>query len=158
LRLDPLRPEDADEMVGLLVDERLYEFIGGRLTTLDDVRTRYEQLAAGSDKPNEVWLNWIARRRSDSGPVGTMQASLRSHEDGWTAHIAWLIGVPWQNQGFASEAAAGLVEWLRSRGVDDIRANIHPEHAASAAVAARAGLQPTDDEVDGERVWRAGTE
>jgi RimJ/RimL family protein N-acetyltransferase len=142
-------------MVAVLVDERLYGFIGGPLTSSDEVRDRYERLAGGSGKPDEVWLNWIARRRSDSRPVGTMQATLRSVEDGWTADIAWLIGVPWQNQGLASEAAVALVGWLRSRGVEDIRANIHPEHAASAAVAARAGLEPTDDEVDGERVWRS---
>jgi RimJ/RimL family protein N-acetyltransferase len=84
-----------------------------------------------------------------------MQATVRNAEGGWTAHIAWLIGVPWQNQGLASEAAVALVEWLRARGVEDIRANIHPDHAASEAVAARAGLEPTDDEVDGERVWRS---
>jgi RimJ/RimL family protein N-acetyltransferase len=142
-------------MVDVLVDERLYGFIGGPLTSSDEVRARYELLAAGSGKPDEVWLNWIARRRSDSRPVGTMQATVRNAAGGWTAHIAWLIGVPWQNQGLASEAAVALVEWLRARGVEDIRANVHPEHAASEAVAARAGLEPTDDEVDGERVWRS---
>jgi RimJ/RimL family protein N-acetyltransferase len=142
-------------MAAVLVDERLYGFIGGPLKTPDEVRARYELLAAGSGKPDEVWLNWIARRRSDSRPVGTMQATVRNAEGGWTAHIAWLIGVPWQNQGLASEAAVALVEWLRARGVEDIRANVHPEHTASEAVAARAGLEPTDDEVDGERVWRS---
>jgi RimJ/RimL family protein N-acetyltransferase len=82
-----------------------------------------------------------------------MQATVKNAAGGWTAHIAWLIGVPWQNRGLASEAAVALVEWLRARGVEDIRANIHPHHAASEAVAARAGLEPTDDELDGERVW-----
>jgi RimJ/RimL family protein N-acetyltransferase len=142
-------------MVEVLVDERLYTFIGGPLESLDEVRARYERLAAGSGKPDEVWLNWIVRRRFDSQPVGTMQATLRNGAHGWTADIAWLIGVPWQNQGLASEAAVALVEWLRSHGVEDIRANINPEHAASEAVAAHAGLEPTDDEVDGEQVWRS---
>jgi RimJ/RimL family protein N-acetyltransferase len=144
-------------MATLLVDERLYTFIGGPLESLDEVRARFERLAAGSRKPGEVWLNWIARLRSDSQAVGTMQATLRNGAAGWTADIAWLIGVPWQNQGLASEAAVALVEWLRAHGVEDIRANIHPEHAASEAVAARAGLEPTDDEVDGERVWRSNS-
>jgi RimJ/RimL family protein N-acetyltransferase len=142
-------------MAPVLVDERLYTFIGGPLESLDEVRARYKRLAAGSVKPDEVWLNWTARRRSDSQLVGAMQATLRRGQVGWRADIAWLIGVPWQNQGLASEAAAALVEWLRSRGVEDIRANIRPEHAASEAVAVRAGLEPTEDEVDGERVWRS---
>jgi RimJ/RimL family protein N-acetyltransferase len=142
-------------MATLLVDERLYTFIGGPLESLDEVRARFERLAAGSRKPEEVWLNWIARCRSDSTAVGTMQATIRKRAEGWRAEIAWLIGVPWQKQGLASEAAVALVGWLRSRGVEDIRANIHPEHAASEGVASRAGLEPTDDEVDGERLWRA---
>jgi RimJ/RimL family protein N-acetyltransferase len=144
-------------MVEVLVDERLYGFIGGPLTSRDEVRARYERLAGGSGKPDEVWLNWTARRRSDSQPVGTLQATIRSAAEGWTADIAWLIGVPWQNKGLASEAAVALVEWLRGRGIEDIRANIAREHAASATVAARAGLEPTGDEVDGERVWRAAS-
>jgi RimJ/RimL family protein N-acetyltransferase len=155
LSLEPLRADDAECMVDVVVDERLYTFIGARLKSLDEVRASYKRLAAGSGKPDEVWLNWIARRRSDSKPVGTMQATLRNSAAGWTADIAWLIGVPWQNQGLASEAAVALVECLRARGVEGIRANIHPEHAASETVATRAGLEPTDDEVDGERVWRA---
>jgi hypothetical protein len=35
-----------------------------------------------------------------------------------------------------------------------VTASIHPGHHASAAVAMRAGLVPTSDEVDGERIWR----
>jgi len=47
-----------------------------------------------------------------------------------------------------------LVGWLAGHDVDEILAHIHPDHLASAQVAIRAGLQPTDDQVDGERVWR----
>jgi hypothetical protein len=32
---------------------------------------------------------------------------------------------------------------------------IHPDHQASAMVAARAGLQATKDRREGEQVWRA---
>jgi RimJ/RimL family protein N-acetyltransferase len=47
-----------------------------------------------------------------------------------------------------------MVAWLLAEGVGTITAAIHPDHDASAAVAARAGLVPTADVVDGERVWR----
>jgi RimJ/RimL family protein N-acetyltransferase len=150
----PLRPEDADEMAGLLGDERLHEFIGGQPATLAELRERFARLAAGSSRPEEAWLNWIVRRRSDSQPVGTVQATLTTHNGRPSAHVAWVIGLEWQNQGFASEAAQALVGWLREQGVEEIVAHIHPDHRASARVAARAGLQPTDDEVEGEQVWR----
>jgi RimJ/RimL family protein N-acetyltransferase len=154
LLLSPLRAEDASELVDVLADERLHEFIGGRPDTLEELQGRYARLAAGSPRPNEVWLNWIARRRSDSQAIGTVQASLTDQDGRWTAHVAWVVGVPWQRQGFASEAARALVEWLRDQGAHEIVANIHPRHRASAVVAAHAGLRPTDDDVDGEQVWR----
>jgi RimJ/RimL family protein N-acetyltransferase len=160
LRLTPLRVEDADEMAAVLDDERLHEFIGGRPATPRELRERYAQLVAGSSNPAEMWLNWIVRRRADGRAVGTVQATLTSRDTGRIAHVAWVVGVEWQGRGFASEAAQALVEWLQAHGADEILANIHPSHRASAAVAARAGLGPTDEEVDGEQVWRtsAGTE
>lgn len=155
LRLTPLQVEDADELVAVLGNELLHEFIGGRPATLSELRERYARLVAGSPDPNEVWHNWVVRRDTDSQALGTVQATLRIRDGRATALVAWVIGVEWQNQGFGSEAARALVDRLRQEGVDDIVAHVHPDHRASAAVAARAGLQPTDELVDGERVWRA---
>jgi RimJ/RimL family protein N-acetyltransferase len=75
-------------------------------------------------------------------------------DEGRRAEIAWVVGVSWQRQGFAAEAVRALLAWLDARGVTAIQAHIHPGHAASAAVARRAGLVPTghtDD--DGEQLW-----
>ncbi len=71
-----------------------------------------------------------------------------------SAGVAWVIGVPWQGHGYAAEAAAGLVGWLLGQGATVVTACIHPDHHASAAVAAQAGLSVTDNMIDGERVWR----
>jgi RimJ/RimL family protein N-acetyltransferase len=62
--------------------------------------------------------------------------------------------VPWQRRGYATEAARALVAGLVEAGVGEIVAHVHPDHLASAGVAAAAGLVATDEEVDGERVWR----
>jgi RimJ/RimL family protein N-acetyltransferase len=155
LSLTSLRPDDAEEMVIVLADERLHEFIGGHPASLDELRGRYQRLAAGSGRPDETWLNWIVRRDSDSQAVGMVQATINREGDRRTAHVAWVIGVPWQNLGFASEAARALVGWLRRHDVDEVSAHIHSDHRASAIVASRAGLEPTEEEVDGERVWRS---
>ncbi len=152
LSLMPLRPADAAEMHALLDDERLHEFTGGRPATSTELHDRYVRLAVGSSTPDEQWLNWIVRRRSDAQPVGTMQATLT--DGGRVADVAWVIGVESQNQGYASEAARALVDWLVQRGAREIVAHIHPDHLASVTVAARVGLQSTDEEVDGETVWR----
>jgi RimJ/RimL family protein N-acetyltransferase len=154
LVLTPLLPDDADEMVGVLGDPALHRYIGGQPASLAELRERYRLLAAGSPYPGEVWRNWIVRVRADRSPVGTVQATVVHERDGRTAAIAWVIGVPWQGRGFAAEAARALVGWLRAGGVRTITANIHPDHHASAGVAARAGLTVTDEIIDGEQVWR----
>jgi RimJ/RimL family protein N-acetyltransferase len=150
LSLTPLRVEDAAAMAPVLGDERLHEFIGGRPPTAAELRERYEALAAGSPESAVTWLNWIVRLRADETPIGTVQATL---SDG-NAAIAWVIGTEWQNQGFASEAARALVDWLLEHRARTIEAHVHPDHFASARVAARAGLALTDEVVDGEQVWR----
>src|SRR5690349_14576047 len=141
-------------MVDVLGDESLHEFIGGAPATLADLRDRYVRMVAGPGRPDEAWCNWIVRTRTDDHPVGTVQATLtRADDERWAAEIAWIIGVVWQGRGFASEAARALVRSLQGHGVQDVRANIHPDHAASAAVARAAGLHPTERTVDGEVVW-----
>ena len=54
----------------------------------------------------------------------------------------------------AATAVAAALAVLVVAGVGEIVAHVHPDHVASARVAAGAGLVATDDEVDGERVWR----
>ena len=73
LLLTPLRPEDAEPMAGVLADERLHEFIGGRPAGDAELRSRYRRLAAGSPDPGEAWLNWIVRLSATREPVGTVQ-------------------------------------------------------------------------------------
>jgi RimJ/RimL family protein N-acetyltransferase len=140
-------------MVSVLGDQRLYAFIGGQPPTLDELRDRYGRLVVGrSADGTQEWHNWILRLRSHREAVGTVQATIV--DEGRCAEIAWVIGVPWQGNGLASEATQALVAWLEERGVKTITAHVHPEHHASAAVASRAGLSPTDEFEDGERVWR----
>ena len=140
-------------MVGVLGDPRLYAFTGGEPPDLDALRETYRQLIAGPADPTVAWHNWIVRLLPAGAAIGTVQATLCEGER--RAVVAWLIGVPWQGHGYATEAAGSMVAWLVSAGVDTIEANVHPDHAASAAVASRLGLWLTDEVVDGERTWRS---
>ncbi|MEV4160273.1 GNAT family N-acetyltransferase [Nonomuraea dietziae] len=154
ISLTPLTVADADEMVDVLSGERLYTFTGGSAPTLEGLRARYTRQVAGrSPDGMEEWRNWIVRRGHDGQAVGYVQATIT--EQGRRAEIAWVIGLAWQRRGYASQAATALVAWLFDRGVEQVVAHIHPDHAASAAVAAKAGLSPTDQFDDGERLWRA---
>jgi RimJ/RimL family protein N-acetyltransferase len=149
LELTPLAVADAGAMATVLADERLYEYTGGEPATAAELRGRYARQVAGSGRPDEVWLNWIIRVGGE--PVGYVQAT--AEPIAGTAWVAWVIGTPWQGNGYATEAAASVVGWLRDRGLAATAA-IAPGHLASERVAAAAGLTPTDELLDGERVWR----
>ncbi len=140
-------------MVGVLADARLYALTGGRPPSRDELRARYERQSSGhSAEGAEEWHSWIVRRRPEGEAIGFVQATIV--DAGESADIAWLIGVPWQGRGFAAEAARALVDWLEGGGISVITAHVHPDNHASAAVAARGGLEPTDRIEDGEQVWQ----
>ncbi|MFI0937910.1 GNAT family N-acetyltransferase [Streptomyces sp. NPDC021020] len=151
LTLLPLAPHHAEEMAGVLADPRLHEFIGGKPLGADRLRMRYERLAAGSGDAGAVWCNWVVRLDSAGRLTGTVQATITGEQ----AEVAWVVGAAWQGRGIAKEAACGLVEWLHGKGVTTVVAHVHPDHAASAAVAAAVGLVATGEWQDGEVRWRS---
>ncbi|RPK93632.1 MULTISPECIES: GNAT family N-acetyltransferase [Streptomyces] len=153
-RLDalPLDPAYAEEMAAVLADPALYVFTGGGPPDPAALRSRYERQCTGSPDPGELWWNWVLRIRADGSLAGYVQATVR----GPRAEIAWVVGTPWQGRGYASEAAKGLAAHLvAAGGVRELVAHVHPDHAASEAVAAAAGLRPTGEWEDGERRWAA---
>jgi RimJ/RimL family protein N-acetyltransferase len=153
LVLLPLRVEHADEMATVLADPELHAFIGGEPLAPGALRSRYERLVAGSPEPGEFWGNWVIQLRDSGALAGTVQATVSSG-DLLVAEVAWVVGTAWQGQGMATEAARALVDWLGCQGVRVVIAHVHPDHQASAAVAAAAGLSPTDEQQDGETRWR----
>jgi RimJ/RimL family protein N-acetyltransferase len=152
LDLQPLRVEHAAEMTSALADPGLHAFIGGAPLSLAENRARFERMLAGSPDPAVSWCNWVIELRDAGCLTGTVQATISA--DGPTAEVAWVVGTPWQGRGIASEAGRALVAWLGRQSVATVVAHIHPEHAASAAVAAAAGLHPTSQWHDGEVRWQ----
>ncbi|MFA1538829.1 GNAT family N-acetyltransferase [Actinomadura monticuli] len=173
LVLEPLAVHHADEMAPVLDDPRLHRFIGGEPLTRDELRARYAHLVAGpAPFHQEWWLNWIVRRARDGQAVGYVQATVTPAASGFTvappsagstvtqgpprhiASVAWVIGMPYQGFGFATEAARALLDWLLAQGIDGVVATIHPGNRASAAVASKIGLRATGETSGDEVVWR----
>ena len=154
LILEPLTVAAADEMVGVLGDPSLHRFTGGSPEDLVALRRRYERQVKGrSGDGSERWLNWIVRRADTRDAVGYVQATVKPAS--YVAGVAWVIGVPFQGRGYASEAASALVDWLRVEGIGTVTAHIHPDNRPSEAVARRAGFEPTSLVEHGELVWEA---
>lgn len=150
MRLEPLRAEDAAEMVGVLSAPELYEFIGGEPPSLEVLTSQYRVQAGGwSPDRSEEWLNWVVR--VDGAAVGYVQASVTG---GTRAAVAWVIGRPWQGRGYATAATLAMLDLLTARGVTEFEAYVAPGHTASETVAAKAGLHPTGErDDDGEQRW-----
>ena len=139
LRLVPLTRADASDLFPVLDDARLHRYTGGEPLDEPSLTERYARLERGAScDGGEVWANWVVRLR-DGTAIGVVQASVGVER----ANVAWVIGQPWQGAGYASEAARAMTSWLRSSGVRSVRAHIHPEHEASARVAASIGLRST---------------
>ena len=137
-------------MVAVLADDTLYSVTGGRPPNLAALRERYARQAVGhSADDTETWLNWILRRRDDGAAIGFVQATVVDR----TAELAWLVGVPWQGHGYATEAVRAVVGHLAADGVATMTAHIASGHRPSEIVAERVGLTVTDQVDDGERVW-----
>ena len=123
---------------------------------LAELRERYRRQVVGhSPDGAQRWLNWIIRRLDDGHAVRTVQATVTEEAGLLTAEVAWVIATAHQGHGYAQEAAKVMVAWLRRQGIVTLVAHVHPDHAASAAVARSVGLAPTVTVVDGEARWEA---
>ncbi|MEX2279065.1 MAG: GNAT family N-acetyltransferase, partial [Acidimicrobiia bacterium] len=108
----------------------------------------YRHQSMGCPHDDETWHNWILRL--DGTAIGYLQATVT----GENADLAWVVAIPWQGLGYATEASVAMRNWLADQGVVRFTAHIHPDHSASIAVATKLGLHPTgelDDE--GEMIW-----
>jgi RimJ/RimL family protein N-acetyltransferase len=158
LLLEPLTTDGAvalaEEMVPVLADPSLYRFTGGAPPAPDELRRRYAAQATGaSPDGSQRWLNWIVRDRAGGGAVGFVQATVEDAAGALAADLAWVVAPGEQGRGVATEAAAAVLTRLRAHGVGTVTACIRPDHTASARVAAKLGLTPTDVVVDGETRW-----
>jgi RimJ/RimL family protein N-acetyltransferase len=152
--LEPLRIDHADELAPVLDHRAMHEFTGGRPSSVEELRARFARQVIGrSPDGDERWLNWVVRLRSTSAAVGFVQASVVQSDGETVAVLAWVIGVPYQGQGLAKEAATLMVQAISPGQGVRLRAHIHPEHRASIAVAEALGMSPTDLAVDGETRW-----
>ena len=101
LVLLPLTVEYAAPMGTVLADPALHRFIGGEPLSRVALRERYERLIMGSPDPDVVWLNWVIQLRAGGVPGrhgSRRQSSLAGARP--VAEIAWVVGTPWQGQGW----------------------------------------------------------
>lgn len=155
LNLTPMVQADAPDLFALLKEPALHEFsTTPPPASSHEVQERIRLWESRrSPTGDELWLNWTVRLKRSGLAVGYIQATVTEE----AAELAWVIGAPFQRQGYATEASRCAMTWLLGYfSVAELRASIHPDHIASQRVAARVGLQPSGQLThEGEAFWVA---
>ena len=89
----------------------------------------------------EVRALIFALERVDApGLIGVVGISLDG--PGEQGDIGWWIAIPFQGQGYATEAAACAVEFARAMGVKRLTAGTDPDNLVSQNVVRKLGMRP----------------
>lgn len=127
LIIAPLTPDDlgdATAATGLLMDT-------------DAANAEWIQRWCVDPQREHGFSYWGCRDRATGGLVGF--CGWRSHDLGTS--LGYAISAPMRGLGFASEAAAAVVQWgIEHLGAFEIFASIRPPHPASCRVLEKAGM------------------
>jgi RimJ/RimL family protein N-acetyltransferase len=156
LLLEPLRPETIDAL--LTRDRAAVVQAQGRalpdefFAPEDDTFLKI-QLGRMTARPSgRGWCARVIVRREDGAVVGHCGFH-GPPEDVGRAEIGYTVLSPYRRQGYAVEAAQGLIDWARTEGQGVVFASVAPDNVASLAVVDRLGFRRTGvqtDEIDGE--------
>ena len=96
----------------------------------------------------EAALEWISRRTTSDQRVfailllqsGEFIGSIGFGGPKEMPHVGYWIGRPHWNNGYATEAVLGLLEYARFLGISSLQADTFPDNPASAKVLIKAGF------------------
>jgi ribosomal-protein-alanine N-acetyltransferase len=143
-RLEPARVAHAAEMLVLLSDPRIYEYLDRQppasLQELEERYRRYE--TTFSPDGTERWLNWIIFPHDSGACAGFMQASV--YADG-TGDFGYILGPAYWGRGLAFVAASAVIRVLHDDfAVTALYATADRRNERSIRLLNRLGFQRTD--------------
>ena len=156
LAFEPLAPAHAAEAAPFLADARLWRHIPRTPPDADDVARRFAVVSVVERPNGDRWLNWLVRRRADGQAVGLVETTVSPQH---RAYLAYFVFVPFQRQGFAREACAAAIAYLRDEcGVVQVDAEIDTRNEASQRVLDALGFTRDDarhpaDPIGGAPAW-----
>ncbi|MCA9556535.1 MAG: GNAT family N-acetyltransferase [Myxococcales bacterium] len=140
MRLEPLVPAHAGELLGGLQDSDLYEYIADTPPVgIEALRARYERLA-GRRSPDgrQQWLNWAIWSGADRAYVGYVQATLEAGD----AQLAYVVFRPFWGRGHGRAAVAEMMRLLRAEfGVRRFGARVDVRNLRSRALLEALGFR-----------------
>jgi ribosomal-protein-alanine N-acetyltransferase len=140
LRLRELTPDDLPFVATMMGDPEVMRFYPKVLTTAEAKGWLDRQLARYAADGHGLWL---VQDRETGEPRGQVGLAMQDLDGTREPEIGWLIHHPFWRQGFASEAARGVLRWaFAHRDWDHVISLIRPENTPSQGVAYRLGMAP----------------
>jgi len=156
LSLEPLRPVTVEALLSR--DRDAAGRAQGRvladefLDLADDFHLKTQLDRMTSRPAGRGWCARLMIRQEDGAVIGNCGFH-GPPEDVGRAEIGYTVLPSYRRQGYAVEAAQGLVDWARSEGETVVFASVSPGNAASLAVVEKLGFRQTGvqvDDIDGE--------
>ena len=129
------RDDDLDSYAAIVADPDTMRFLGGPMARNDAWRNMAMLIGHWVLRGHGIWA---VERKSDGALMGRIGVQ---RPEGWPAiEVAWVLGRPYQGQGYATEAAKASLDWgFNTLPVAKLISLIDPENLASQAVAKRLG-------------------
>ncbi|MBE9062200.1 GNAT family N-acetyltransferase [cf. Phormidesmis sp. LEGE 11477] len=137
-------PSDLDELARISADVAVICYVGnGQPLTrektqawIDKSRSNIAQFGYGTgavvEKEKKTLIGWAG--------IG------RPTDDNGLEEVVYGLDSPYWRLGLGNELLTGLVRWSRDTlGLDELRATVFPENAASIALLSRYGFELVDD-------------
>ena len=138
LTIEPLALRHARELFGALNDELVGRFLDGPdVTTLEALEQKIIRVTSEAPpERNEEWRNFAVLL--NGRVIGRLEATLHHS----VAEVAYVFGPAWWGHGYATEATAWLLRYIREAGMSEAWATIAPANTASDRLLARLGFAP----------------
>lgn len=131
------RPEDFEIFVDIQSDAETARYLPGGKPMSRMQTWQFVNASVG------VWTmrgygTWVVVRKEDNVVLGRVGLI---YPDGWPGlEVGWTIARPYWGMGYATEAAMVSLNYaFLTQPVDEVVSTIHPENAASQAVAKKIG-------------------
>jgi len=139
----PYRKSDLMDSFRLMQDKELFRYKDMDVMTLPEHKRLFKWLLksydVGFDEDFKYSFNVILKETG--AHIGWVGFGGMEHDHS-IKEIYWLIGSAYQNKGYATEAAAALLDYaFRAADVKELFAVCMPENAASLKVMERIGLR-----------------
>ena len=154
LLLRRLEKSDLDALFALYSDEETRQYFPEKTLNVEETSQELEWFLSGHPQHPELglWATTLKETEQFIGRCGLLPWSINGQSE---IEIAFLLDKTFWGQGFATEAARGIVNYgFEHLGLSRLICLIDPQNTASIRVAERIGmtLEQTLDGIDGDGI------